>query len=223
MSQQSIGRNLETLRSRIEEACRRGRRDVAEVKLIAVAKNFDSRVVRAAIDCGMRDFGENRVQEAVGKYSELADVRGQLTLHYIGHLQGNKAGDALQVVDIIHSIDTMRIAVLLSGKAGRPVPVFLQVNLAGEQTKYGFSREELDRAVESISALPNIEILGLMTIAPYCSNAEQARPLFAALRGLNSGYGFKQLSMGMTDDFEVAVEEGATMIRIGRAIFGERS
>jgi len=188
-----------------------------------VAKNFGAGVVRAAFDCGLRDFGENRMQEAAGKYSELADVRGQLTLHFIGHLQGNKAGDALQTVDIIHSIDTMRIAGLLSAKAGRPLPVFLQVNLAGEQTKYGFSRDELDRSVESVSALANIEILGLMTIAPFYADAEQARPLFAALRGLNSGYGFKQLSMGMTDDFEVAVEEGATMIRIGRAIFGQRS
>ena len=221
--QQSIGRNIGTLLSRIAEACRRGRRDVAEVKLIAVAKNFDAGIVRAAFDCGLRDFGENRIQEAAGKYSELTDERGHLTLHFIGHLQGNKAGDALQTVDIIHSIDTMRIAGLLSGKAGMPLPVFLQVNLAGEQTKYGFCRDELDRAVESISALPNIGILGLMTIAPYCSDAEQARPLFAALRGLNSGYGFKQLSMGMTDDFEVAIEEGATMIRIGRAIFGQRS
>jgi len=221
--QESIGHNIEILRGRIEKACRRGRRDVSEVKLIAVAKNFDSRVIRAALDCGLRDFGENRVQEAVGKYSELADVRRQITLHYIGHLQSNKARDALQTVDIIHSVDTVRLAELLSGKAGRPVPVFLQVNLAGEQTKYGFSREELDRAVESISALPNIVILGLMTIAPVCSDAEEARPLFAALRGLNSVCGFKELSMGMTDDFEVAVEEGATMIRIGRAIFGERS
>ena len=221
--QESIGHNVEILRGRIEKACRKGRRDVSEVKLIAVAKNFDSRVIRTALDCGLRDFGENRVQEAVGKYSELADVRRQITLHYIGHLQSNKAGDALQAVDIIHSIDTVRLAELLSGKAGRPVPVFLQVNLAGEQTKYGFSREGLDQAIESISALPNITILGLMTIAPVCSDAEEARPVFAALRGLNSACGFKELSMGMTDDFEVAVEEGATMIRIGRAIFGERS
>jgi pyridoxal phosphate enzyme (YggS family) len=211
------------LRGRIEKACLKSRRDIEAVKLIAVVKNFDAGVVRAAFECGLRDFGENRMQEAVGKYAGLADVRGQLTLHFIGHLQGNKAGDALQVVDIIHSIDTMRIAGLLSAKAGRPLPVFLQVNLAGEQTKYGFCREELDWAVESISALPDIGILGLMTIAPYYTDAEQARPLFAALRGLNSGYGFKQLSMGMTDDFEVAVEEGATMIRIGRAIFGQRS
>jgi pyridoxal phosphate enzyme (YggS family) len=221
--QESIGHNIEILRCRIEDACRRSKRDVSEVKLMAVAKNFDSRVIRAALDCGLRDFGENRVQEAIAKYIELDDVRRQITLHYIGHLQSNKAREALQIVDIIHSVDTLRLAELLSGKAGRQVPVFLQVNLAGEQTKYGFSREELDRAVQSISALRNIVILGLMTIAPFYSDAEEARPLFAALRGLNSSYGFKELSMGMTDDFEVAVEEGATMIRIGRAIFGERS
>ncbi|MEI6186008.1 MAG: YggS family pyridoxal phosphate-dependent enzyme [Dehalococcoidia bacterium] len=221
--QHNIGHNIETLRGRIEKACLKSRRDVSEVKLIAVAKNFDACVVRAAFDCGLRDFGENRVQEAAGKYGELADVRGQLTLHYIGHLQSNKAGDALQIVDIIHSVDSVRLAGLLSAKAGGQVPVFLQVNLAGEQTKYGFSREALDEAVESMAGLPHIRILGLMTIAPVYADAEQARPLFAALRGLNSAYGFKELSMGMTDDFEVAVEEGATMIRIGRAIFGERS
>ena len=106
------------------------------------------------------------MQEASRKYAELADIRSKLTLHYIGHLQSNKVRDALQIVDIIHSIDTVHLAELISEKAGRPVPVFLQVNLAGEQTKYGFSREELDPAVGSISALPNIVILGLMTIAP---------------------------------------------------------
>jgi pyridoxal phosphate enzyme (YggS family) len=221
--QEKIGHNIEILRGRIGRACSRSSRDVSEVTLIAVSKNCDSRAIRAALDCGLSDFGENRVQEAIGKYGELADARRQLRLHFIGHLQSNKAVDALQVVDIIHSIDTVRLATLMSEKAGSPVPVFLQVNLAGEQTKYGFSREELDRAVESISALRNIVILGLMAIAPVYNDAEEARPLFAALRGLNSAYGYKELSMGMTDDFEVAIEEGATMIRIGRAIFGERS
>jgi hypothetical protein len=219
----SIEGNVEILRDRIEKACRRSSRDVSAVKLIAVTKNFDSHAVRTALDCGLRDFGENRVQEASSKYAELADVRSKLTLHYIGHLQSNKVRDALQTVDIIHSIDTVHLAELISEKAGRPVPVLLQVNLAGEHTKSGFSREELDAAVGSISALPNIVILGLMTIAPVSDNAEETRPLFTVLRGLNSSYGFKELSMGMTDDFEVAVEEGATMIRIGRAIFGARS
>jgi len=221
--QESIEHNIGILRSRIEKACRKNNRAVSAVKLIAVAKNFDSPVVRAAVNCGLRDFGENRVQEAVAKYSELADIRQQITLHYIGHLQSNKVRDALQTVDIIHSIDTVHLAELVSEKAGRLVSVLLQVNLAGEQTKYGFSQEELGRAVDSISAFPNIKIAGLMTIAPVFKDPEEARPLFAAMRSLNSAYGFEELSMGMTDDFEVAVEEGATMIRIGRAIFGERS
>jgi len=220
---ESIGHSIEVLRGRIESACRRSNRDVSEVKLIAVTKNLASPVIRATYDCGLRDFGENRIQESISKYVELADIRQRLTLHFMGHLQTNKARDALQSVDIIHSIDTVRLALLLNEKASRPMPAFLQVNLAGEQTKYGFPRGELDRAVDTISALGKIKILGLMTIAPLCSDAEEVRPLFADLRGLNLAYGFKELSMGMTDDFEVAVEEGATMIRIGRAIFGERS
>ncbi len=221
--QENIEHNIEILRGRIEEACRRARRDKAEVKLIAVSKNIGSGVVSSAFDCGLRDFGENRIQEAVAKYAELAEIRQQMTLHFIGHLQSNKVKDVLRTVDIIHSIDTLHLAEIVDKKTVGPVKVLLEVNLAGEQTKYGFSREELDRTIDSISALPHVNILGLMTIAPVCNSAEEVRPLFAALKRLNSAYGFKDLSMGMTDDFEVAVEEGATMIRIGRAIFGERS
>jgi len=223
VSKESIGHNIQVLRGRIENACCRSKRDAAEVKLIAVTKNLAPTVIRTTYDCGLRDFGENRIQESIAKYVELTDIRQELTLHFMGHLQTNKARDALQIVDIIHSIDTVRLASLLNEKASSPLPAFLQVNLAGEQTKYGFSRGELDRAVDTISALANIQILGLMTIAPICSDAEEVRPLFADLRRLNLAYGFKELSMGMTDDFEVAVEEGATMLRIGRAIFGERS
>jgi len=221
--QENIERRIEILHGRIEEACRKSRRDIAEIKLIAVTKNFASGTVRAAFDCGLRDFGENRVQEALAKYAELADIRRQLKLHFIGHLQSNKVGDVLQAVDIIHSVDTLRLAEILDKKTSRPVDILLEVNLSGEQSKYGFSREELKPAIDSISALPNVRVLGLMTIAPVCNNVEEVRPLFSEMKRLNSAYGFKELSMGMTDDFEVAVEEGATMIRIGRAIFGERS
>jgi len=221
--QQSIGHNIDVLRGRIEKACRRSKRDTSEVKLIAVAKNFDSSVIRAALDCGLVDFGENRVHEAITKYAGLVDVRQRITLHFIGHLQSNKVRDALPIVDIIHSIDTIRLASLVSERADRPVHVLLEVNLTGEQTKYGFTREGLVRAVDLIATLPNIVILGLMTVAPVVRDPGEARPVFAGLKSLNSVYGFKELSMGMTDDFEVAIEEGATMIRIGRAIFGERS
>ncbi|MBN1690649.1 MAG: YggS family pyridoxal phosphate-dependent enzyme [Dehalococcoidia bacterium] len=214
---------IEILRGRIEKACLRSRRDIAGIKLIAVTKNFTSGSVRAAFNCGLRDFGENRVQEAVAKYSELADVRRQIMLHFIGHLQSNKVGDTLQAVDIIHSIDTLRLAEFINNRTDRPVNVLLEVNLSGEKTKYGFSRGELKLAIDWISAMPNMNVLGLMTIAPVCNNAEEVRPLFAEMKRLNSDFGLTELSMGMTDDFEVAVEEGATMIRIGRAIFGERS
>jgi pyridoxal phosphate enzyme (YggS family) len=221
--QENIESRTKILRGRIEEACRKGRRDAAGVRLIAVSKNFSSETVRAAFNSGLRDFGENRIQEALAKFAELEDIKRQLTLHFIGHLQSNKAGDALQKVDIIHSIDSLRLAELIDKKAERAVDILLEVNLSGEQTKYGFSRDELGRVVNSISALSNINVLGLMTVAPVCDSAEEVRPLFAEMKRLNSAYGFKELSMGMTDDFEVAVEEGATMIRIGRAIFGERS
>jgi hypothetical protein len=211
------------VRGHIEEACRKSRRDITEIKLIAVTKNFASGAVRAGFDCGLRNFGENRVQEALAKYAELEDIRRQITLHFIGHLQSNKVGDVLHTVDIIHSVDTLRLAKILDKKTARPVNILLEVNLTGEQTKYGFSREQLKLAVDSISALSHVNVLGLMTIAPVCSDAEEVRPLFAEMKRLNSAYGFKELSMGMTDDFIVAVEEGATMIRIGRAVFGERS
>jgi len=221
--QENIESRIGILHSRIEEACRKSRRDTAEIKLIAVTKNFPSSAVREAFNYGLRDFGENRVQEALAKYAELEDIRGQITLHFIGHLQSNKVGDVLPAVDIIHSIDTLRLAELINNRTTRAVNVLLEVNLSGERTKYGFCREELKGAIGSISGLAHINMLGLMTVAPVCNNAEEVRPLFAEMKRINSAYGFRELSMGMTDDFEVAVEEGATMIRIGRAIFGERS
>jgi pyridoxal phosphate enzyme (YggS family) len=221
--QENIESRINLLRSRIEEACRKSRRETAEIKLIAVTKNFPSTAVREAFNCGLRDFGENRVQEALAKYANLEDIRGRMTLHFIGHLQSNKVSDILPAIDIIHSIDTLRLAELINNRTSRMVNVLLEVNLSGERTKYGFCGEELRDAVGSISVLTHINMLGLMTIAPVCSNAEEVRPLFAEMKRINSAYGFRELSMGMTDDFEVAVEECATMIRIGRAIFGERS
>jgi hypothetical protein len=215
--------NINKLRSRIARACERSYRDLAEVKVIAVTKNFSSAVVRDAIQCGLRDFGENRVQEAYAKYKELDDMRPLIRLHFIGHLQTNKVKDALETVDIIHSIDTLRLAQVINERATRKLPVLIQVNITGEETKYGFSVNEIDTAVKQISGMPNIEIWGLMTVAPLVADPQEVRPVFIRLKKLNTSYGFKELSMGMTDDFEVAIEEGATMVRIGRAIFGERS
>jgi pyridoxal phosphate enzyme (YggS family) len=219
----NIHTNIEGLRSRIARACDRCGRDPAAVKIIAVSKNFSPRAIRDAISCGLTDFGENRVQEAAAKLKQLADCRHSFKLHFIGHLQSNKAGDALEIADIIHSVDSLRLAGRINVTADRKVPVLIQVNLAGEESKYGFANDELDSALRSISALPNLEVLGLMAIAPQVDDAQELRPLFAGLNVLNQSHGFRELSMGMSDDFEVAVEQGSTMVRIGRAIFGERS
>ncbi|MFA5079722.1 MAG: alanine racemase, partial [Dehalococcoidia bacterium] len=147
--QKNIKSRIGILRSRIEEACRKSRRETAEIRLIAVTKNFPSTAVREAFNYGLIDFGENRVQEALAKYAELEDIRNRITLHFIGHLQSNKVSDVLAAVDIIHSIDTLRLAELINNRTSRMVNVLLEVNLSGEQTKYGFSKEELEGAVGS--------------------------------------------------------------------------
>jgi hypothetical protein len=222
-SSYSIAENVAELRRRIAMACRRGNRDLATVKIIAVTKNFSGQAIRDAISCGLTDFGENRVQEASAKMQQLADCRHAFKLHFIGHLQTNKVRDALEAADIIHSVDTLRLAHVIHEKAAGKVPVLIQVNLAGEGTKSGFSEDELDGAISAVCSLSNLELLGMMTVAPQVDDARELSPLFARLNELNRSYNLRELSMGMSDDFEVAIEEGATMLRIGRAIFGERS
>jgi PLP dependent protein len=219
----AISANIEQVLRRIAVACEKNRRDANSVRLIAVSKNFPSKVVRAAFQCGIYDFGENRVQEAGAKFGELSDIRSLISLHFIGHLQGNKVQDALEFSDVIHSVDSLKLARAISQHAARKVSCFIQVNVAEEKTKYGFLKDELDAAVRGIGELPNIEVIGLMTIAPLTDNPGEIRPVFTKLRELNRVYGFKELSMGMTDDYEIAIEEGSTTVRIGRAIFGERS
>jgi len=219
----SIDKNIEGLRRRIDQACQRSGRNPSSVRIIAVTKNFSHQAIRDAISCGLTDFGENRVQEAVAKLKQLADCRHTFKLHFIGHLQSNKVRDALEVADIIHSVDTLRLAYLINEQAVKKVPVLIQLNLAGEETKSGFTGDELDSSINSIRSLPNLEPLGLMTVAPQVDDAQELRPLFARLNKLNQSYNFRELSMGMSDDFEVAIEEGSTMVRVGRAIFGERS
>lgn len=219
---QEIAGNITLIRQRVEAAALRSHRSIEEIKLIAVSKNFPSDVVQAAYRCGLRDFGENRVQEAEAKFGELEGIRGDMELHLIGHLQTNKVKDALKLFDIIHSVDSVKLAQEISNRAVRSVPVLIEVNVAGEESKYGIAGEQAKYIVESIGSLSNIQIRGLMTVAPYVDDPEDVRPVFAELKRLNESLGFTELSMGMTDDFEVAIEEGATMIRVGRAIFGER-
>lgn len=214
--------NLRDVRARIARACQRSKREPDKVTLVAVTKGFDASVIKAAFDCGLRDFGENRVQEAMSKMKQLTDLRRSITWHMVGHLQSNKAKIAVQNFDIIHSIDSVRLAMIINQHTRNPLPILLQVNIAVEETKSGFTEEEVMNAVREIGKLPNLKIKGLMTIAPFVNDPEEVRPVFRRLRELRDSIGLEHLSMGMTDDFEVAVEEGSTILRIGRAIFGHR-
>jgi len=207
---------------RIARACERSHRLPEEITLVAVTKTFEATVIREAFDCGIRNFGENRVQEAEGKVGQLSDLKSDVTWHMLGHLQSNKAKKAVEIFDIIHSVDSVKLADILSRRAQKSLPVLLEVNVAGETTKGGLSVDEVAAAVEEIRKLPDLKVTGLMTIAPFVAEPEEVRPVFQKLRELRDSLGLEHLSMGMTDDFEVAIEEGATMLRIGRAIFGER-
>jgi len=207
---------------RIARACERSHRSPEEITLVAVTKGFEASEIRTAFNCGVRNFGENRVQEAEDKIGRLADLKPDITWHMVGHLQSNKAKTAVELFDIIHSVDSVRLAQILSRRVEKPLPVLLEVNVSGEATKGGFSVEEIVAAVGEIRHLPDLNVMGLMTIAPFVTAPEEVRPVFRKLRELGDSLRLEHLSMGMTDDFEVAIEEGATMIRIGRAIFGER-
>ena len=215
-----ISRNLQEVQRRIAQAAMRAHRSPEEVTLIAVTKSLPTQAVAAAVQAGITNIGENRVQEAKTKVSEASSLGINPTWHMIGHLQRNKAKTAVDIFDIIHSIDSLRLAQSINDIALDTVPVLLQVNVSGEETKSGFTIEELSLALGKINTMPNLRPRGLMTIAPLTSDPEQVRPIFRRLRELRDSAGLEHLSMGMTDDFEVAIEEGATMVRIGRAIFG---
>ena len=218
----NIEQNIQNVERCIAGACERAGRSPDEVTLIAVTKTIGIPAIEAAFNAGIRNFGENRVQEAQPKIEQLASLRPSLIWHMVGHLQTNKAKTAMDIFDIIHSVDSLRLAETLSQSSQSKLPVLIEVNVSGEATKSGFLLPEADEAVKRIGRLPNIEVEGLMTIAPWGSDAEEVRPIFRRLRQLGDALGLRHLSMGMTDDFEVAIEEGATLVRIGRAIFGER-
>jgi pyridoxal phosphate enzyme (YggS family) len=217
-----IAANIEEVQRRIAGACQRSHRSPNEIKLVAITKAAEVPAIRAAFNSGIRDFGENRVQEAEDKIAQLTNLKSVVTWHMVGHLQSNKAKSAVELFDIIHSVDSVRLAEILNRRAEKPLPVLLEVNVSREATKGGFSIVEIEAAVKAIKQLPHLKVLGLMTVAPFVTDPEEVRPVFRKLRELRDSYGLEHLSMGMTDDFEVAVEEGATMLRIGRAIFGER-
>ncbi|WP_322818252.1 YggS family pyridoxal phosphate-dependent enzyme [Tepidiforma sp.] len=223
-----IAARVAAVRERVGRACARVGRDPAEVRLIAASKTFGPEAVVEALAAGVTDFGENRVQEALGKQAavaELAAVRGLSapTWHLVGHLQSNKARAAVGAFAILHGIDSVRLLDVLDRWApGRPVRVLLEVNVAGEPTKFGLAPSELPAAVARARGLVGVELVGLMTVAPRVADPEEVRPVFRRLAALARDHGLRELSMGMTDDFEVAIEEGASMVRVGRAIFGGR-
>ncbi len=215
-----IERNIRQVESRIARAAERAGRSPQEIAIVAVAKGVGVGAIEAAIRAGIGHIGENRVQEATEKIAGLSHLVPAPTWHMVGHLQRNKVKTAVDIFDIIHSVDSLRLAQAISQRALKAVSILLEVNVSGEETKGGFSVAQLPQAAEEIGRLPNLEVKGLMTIAPMVDDPEQVRPVFRRLRQLGTGLGLQELSMGMTDDFEVAVEEGATMVRIGRAIFG---
>ena len=219
---QDIRTNLERVRERIARAAERAGRRAEDVLLVGVSKTVEVGRIRAALAAGLSALGENRVQEARGKVAELGRP---VPWHLIGHLQTNKVRDALEVFDVIHSVDRIDLARELDRRAraaGRRVDVLLQVNVSEEPTKGGWAPEAVETAVVALTALEGLRLQGLMTIPPAVERAEDARGWFRILRKLAERHGLAGLSMGMSGDFEVAVEEGATMVRVGTAIFGPR-
>lgn len=225
----AIRANWERLRARVGAAAARRGRNPREVTIVAVSKTFPAAAVQEAYDDGLRIFGENRVQEALDKQPMLpADSEW----HLIGHLQTNKARQAVGRFALIHSVDSVHLARELDKQAAKRnlrQPVLVQVNVADEETKSGFEPHDVVDAAVAIGQLAHLEVRGFMTIGPLVANPEEARPVFAELRRLRDRtwercpeLALRELSMGMTGDFEVAIEEGATLIRVGRALFGER-
>jgi PLP dependent protein len=223
-----LPKNLETVRRRIAEAAARSGRSADRITLLAVTKTFPPGTLRAAYDLGLRDFGENRVQEALEKMPGLPpDIRW----HLIGQLQSNKINKVLGRFRLIHSIDSPRLAQALSERtAGSPQEVLLEVNTSGEASKSGMGPSEALGAAEAIARLPNLRLRGLMTVGPLTEDTGKTRDAFRRLKGLFeegrkrewAGGGFDTLSMGMSGDFETAIEEGSTLVRIGSALFGPR-
>ena len=231
VSHQLIADNLAAVRSRIADAARRSGRDAAAVTLIAVSKTFDADHVRAAWAAGQRDFGENKVQEAELKMQDTADLAGA-RWHLIGHLQSNKAkkAAAFAAVHSIDSVDLLRRVDAAAAERGSRPEVLIQVDLAGEETKFGAPEAHIEALVRAALAAGAVQLAGLMVLPPWNDNQEVTRPWFARLRGLRDrlisagipAASLAHLSMGMSHDFEAAIEEGATMVRVGTAIFGKR-
>jgi pyridoxal phosphate enzyme (YggS family) len=228
--QEQLAVNIAQVRANIEAAAQRAGRDVREITLIAVSKTKPVELVEIAYNLGVTDFGENRVQEALPKIVTFHPPG--VYWHMIGRLQSNKAGKVVEAFDAVQSVDSLRLAETLDRQAAKHtkrLPVLLEVNVAGEASKAGMTFDDTLTLARQITALPHLEVQGLMTVAPQSDDPETVRPVFRALRTLRDRLrdaipdcSWQHLSMGMTDDYSIAIEEGATIVRIGRAIFGSR-
>jgi len=225
---ENLAAHLQDIRARIAAGCARSGREPSTVELLAVAKTQPAEAVSAAAELGLTLFGENRVQEAKAK---IGRCPGRLRWHMIGHLQSNKCRDAVSLFSMIESVDSLELAREINKwceKFAETMPILLEVNIAGESSKFGYPPRRLLAELAEINALPKIEIHGLMTVAPWSQSPEKVRPVFRGLRELKLecekilGAPLPHLSMGMSGDFEVAIEEGATIIRLGSALFGAR-
>jgi pyridoxal phosphate enzyme (YggS family) len=228
----TIAENITWIRDRISAAAAGSNRSLDDIILLPISKTFPIEAISQAAEAGMRRFGENRVQEAESKILYFRPTINP-EWHLVGHLQTNKAKRAAEIFDVIHSVDSAKLAVRLSQASlelGKTLSVLIQVDLGGEETKFGADPVEIEETIQLISSLEGIRVNGLMTIPPFFDNPDQARPFFAGLRELRDRLeskkpgclGERHLSMGMSHDFEVAIQEGATIIRIGTAIFGAR-
>jgi pyridoxal phosphate enzyme (YggS family) len=217
-----VAHNVERIRERIRTAALHSGRQPEDVTLVAVSKAIEPERIEAAIAVGQTLFGESKVQEARAKIPILSQ---RARWHLVGHLQTNKAREGVALFTLIHSVHSIKLAVELNKHAersGKVQAILLEVNTSGEASKFGLKPEEVSAALSEINKLSRVEVQGLMTIAPFFDDAEKMRPSFRRLRELRDETGLRELSMGMTHDFETAIEEGATMVRIGTAIFGER-
>jgi PLP dependent protein len=215
-----LAQRLDEVRNRIEAAASRSGRDARDITLLAVTKKFPSALISEAYQLGVRDFGENYVQEFDGKHAELSELP-EARFHLIGHLQSNKTKRAAELFHVIQTVDSAKLARRLDAE-GKRLDVMLEVKLSPEESKAGADPEGLDALVTAVRACHNLNLAGLMTMPPWTDEAEPSRPYFSRLRQLAQKYSLPQLSMGMSHDFEVAIEEGSTCVRIGTALFGPR-
>ncbi|MCL5798242.1 MAG: YggS family pyridoxal phosphate-dependent enzyme [Patescibacteria group bacterium] len=214
---------MQGIKARIEQAARSVGRNSSEITIVGAAKTVPIETLNTAIALGITHLGENYVQEATRKKLALVQLGANPTWHMIGHLQTNKAKDAVSIFNVIETVDSVRLGEAIAHRAVRKsIPVMLEVNIGQEVTKSGFAPQNLAEAYRTLRDLPELSIVGLMTIAPEVTNSEEVRPVFRQLRQLKDELGLRELSMGMTNDFEIAIQEGATLVRIGRALFGAR-